>query len=160
MTRAARIPYSPAEMRWLEENRLMVIGDYHRAFVAAFGRADVTAAHLHGLRKRKGWKVGPELARGRMLGRHTKYSAAEVDWLRDNCTLVIGEYHRAFCERFKRSDITAGAAGLPQKTQVENGPRRTLQQGRRAVDERQEAPVQCEPREDAVQKGVPHRRRR
>ena len=67
MTRS-RIPYSPAEMRWLEENRLMVIGDYHRAFVEAFGRADVTAAHLHGLRKRKGWKVGPELARGLEAG--------------------------------------------------------------------------------------------
>jgi hypothetical protein len=109
MTRRSRVPYSRAEMQWLEDNRLMVIGDYHRAFVEAFGRADVTAAHLHSLRKRKGWKVGPELARVRMLGRHTKYSAAEVAWLRDNRTMVISAYHRAFCERFERSDVTAGA---------------------------------------------------
>jgi hypothetical protein len=45
-------------MEWLEANRLMVISDYHKAFVAAFGRADVTAGHLHALRKRKGWKTG------------------------------------------------------------------------------------------------------
>jgi len=122
MTRARRIPYSPAEMRWLEENRLMVISDYHRGFVAAFGRADVTAAHLHGLRKRLGWKVGPELARVRMLGRHTKYSAAEVGWLRDNCTVVIGEYHRTFCERFNRNDVTkSGLNGFRKKQKWKTG---------------------------------------
>lgn len=52
------ITYSPAQMQWLEENRAMVISDYHAAFVARFDRADVTAAHLHALRKRKGWKTG------------------------------------------------------------------------------------------------------
>lgn len=52
------IPYSADEMRWLEEARTMVISDYHAAFVAEFGRDDVTAAHLHALRKRKGWKTG------------------------------------------------------------------------------------------------------
>jgi hypothetical protein len=58
MTRGLRIPYSQAEMQWLETNHRMVISDYHRAFCAAFGRADVTAPHLHWLRKRRGWKVG------------------------------------------------------------------------------------------------------
>lgn len=107
--KGARIPYSQAEMQWLEANRLLVIGEYHAAFVAAFGRTDVTAAHLHWLRKRKGWKIGRDLSRGRMLGRHTKYSAAEVAWLRDNCAMVISKYHRAFCEEFDRSDVTACA---------------------------------------------------
>ena len=51
------IAYSAAEMAWLEANRLMVISDYHRAFVAAFGR-EVSAANLHALRKRKGWRTG------------------------------------------------------------------------------------------------------
>ncbi|WP_414461777.1 HNH endonuclease signature motif containing protein [Hyphomicrobium sp. DY-1] len=36
----------------------MVIGDYHRAFCAKFGREDISAGHLHALRKRKGWKTG------------------------------------------------------------------------------------------------------
>lgn len=36
----------------------MVIGDYQRAFCTAFGRADVSASNLHGLRKRQGWKTG------------------------------------------------------------------------------------------------------
>lgn len=128
--RLPRIPYSPAELRWLEDNRTMVISHYHRAFVAAFGRADVTAAHLHGLRKRKGWKVGPELARGRMLGRHTKYCETEVAWLRENCTLVIGEYHRAFCERFNRTDVTAGALnGFRKKHKWKTGRDGTFNKG-------------------------------
>lgn len=52
------IVYSAAEMKWLDANRLMVISDYHRAFCKRFGRADVSAANLHSLRKRKGWKTG------------------------------------------------------------------------------------------------------
>lgn len=57
-TRCPHIIYSAAELAWLEANKTMVISDYHAAFVAAFGRDDVTAAHLHGLRKRKGWRTG------------------------------------------------------------------------------------------------------
>jgi hypothetical protein len=52
------IIYSAEEMAWLEANRLMVISDYARAFAERFGRGDVTAVHLHSLRKRKGWKTG------------------------------------------------------------------------------------------------------
>lgn len=53
-----RIPYSAAEMAWLEANYRMVISDYHAAFVAEFGRADVSPLNLNQLRKRKGWKTG------------------------------------------------------------------------------------------------------
>lgn len=52
------IRYSAAEMSWLEANRLMVISDYHRAFVETFGRDDVSLVNLHSLRKRKGWSTG------------------------------------------------------------------------------------------------------
>lgn len=41
------IPYSADEMAWLEANRLMVISDYHAAFVARFGRDDVSLINLH-----------------------------------------------------------------------------------------------------------------
>lgn len=51
------IQYSAEEMAWLEANRTLPIGDYHAAFCAAFDR-DITAAALHSLRKRKGWKTG------------------------------------------------------------------------------------------------------
>lgn len=100
-----RIIYSDAEMAWLEANRMMVISDYHAAFVSRFGRLDVSAANLHGLRKRKGWKVGRE--KGRVVGRHRRYSTAEIEWLRDNCTLPITEYHRAFVVAFARPDVSA-----------------------------------------------------
>ena len=100
-----RIDYSDAEMDWLESNRAMIISDYHRAFVKAFDRADVTAAHLHGLRKRKGWLVGR--ASGRFKGRRIKYNDAEMVWLRANSTLPIAEYHREFLKAFPRDDVTA-----------------------------------------------------
>lgn len=128
--RGGRILYSAAEWRWLEANRLMVISDYHTAFCAAFNRADVSAANLHGLRKRKGWKIGPDLARGRMVGRHTKYSAAEFMWLRDNCTMKIGDYHRAFCEQFNRTDITKSALiGFRKKYKWKTGRDGTFNKG-------------------------------
>lgn len=52
-----QIIYSAEEMAWLEANRLLPISGYHAAFCAAFGR-DVSAANLHALRKRKGWRTG------------------------------------------------------------------------------------------------------
>lgn len=103
--RSRRIPYNAAEMAWLEANRTLVISDYHREFVAAFERGDVTAAHLHGLRKRMNWKVGR--AAGRYVGRRRRYSPAEIAWLADNRTMPIGAYHRAFCVVFCRDDVTA-----------------------------------------------------
>jgi hypothetical protein len=107
--RGIRITYTADEMAWLETNRAMVISDYHAAFCKQFARADVTAAHLHGLRKRKKWKVGR--AHGRLAGRKHKrrmpVSAAELAWLRDNCTLPIADYHQEFCKAFRREDLLA-----------------------------------------------------
>lgn len=103
MTRRS-IKYSTAEMLWLEANRMMVISDYHNAFCTKFKREDVLAAHLHGLRKRKGWKVGR--VPGRFVGRHLLFNTVEIVWLRDNCTMQINDYHRAFCAEFSRDDIS------------------------------------------------------
>ncbi len=52
------IRYSATEMKWLEANRTLPIGDYHREFSSTFQRDDVSAGNLHALRKRKGWKTG------------------------------------------------------------------------------------------------------
>lgn len=51
------IEYSKAELRWLEANRTLPIGDYASQFCAKFSR-EVTAQNLHALRKRNGWKTG------------------------------------------------------------------------------------------------------
>jgi hypothetical protein len=98
-----RIDYSTEEMAWLEANRMMVISDYHRAFCAEFGRDDVSALNLHGLRKRMGWKTGRE--GDRYKGRHRKFSAEEMAWLQANCTLPVREYHTAFMAAFPREDV-------------------------------------------------------
>lgn len=103
--RRGPIPYSAAEMAWLQANYRMVISDYHAAFVAEFGRSDVELTHLNQLRKRKGWKVGRD--GGRYVGRLRKFTGAEISWLRENCTMPICEYHQAFQEQFQRDDMTA-----------------------------------------------------
>lgn len=51
------IVYSDAELGWLKDNRELPISEYAARFNGAFGR-DVSAANLHALRKRKGWKTG------------------------------------------------------------------------------------------------------
>ncbi|MEQ9634791.1 MAG: HNH endonuclease signature motif containing protein [Devosia marina] len=101
--RGQRIIYNAAEMAWLEANRMMVISDYHRAFVDTFGRSEVSALNLHGLRKRKGWKTGRE--GDRYKGRHRKFSAEELAWLEANRTLPISEYFAAFVAAFPREDV-------------------------------------------------------
>lgn len=100
------IAYSAEEMTWLEENRMMVISDYHAAFQAAFARPEISAMNLHSLRKRKGWKTGRE--GDRYKGRHRKFSAAEMEWLEANKLLPIADYHRAFVSAFPREDVRAG----------------------------------------------------
>ena len=98
------IRYSAEELAWLDSHRDMVISDYHAAFVAAFGRADVSAQNLHALRKRKGWKVGraPERYRGRNL----KYSPVERDWVRSHISLSNEALHAGFVATFGRSDVS------------------------------------------------------
>lgn len=109
------IRYTDEEMAWLETNRMLVISDYHRGFIEAFGRHDVSAPNLHGLRKRKGWKVGR--APGRTAGRLRKFSPREIAWLSDNRGLPIADYHRAFRSLFARDDVTAEALHALRKRQ-------------------------------------------
>ncbi|MFN3425920.1 MAG: HNH endonuclease, partial [Novosphingobium meiothermophilum] len=41
-----------------------------------------------------------------MKGHHIRYSDAELRWLKANCTMVVGDWHRTFCAKFKRTDIS------------------------------------------------------
>lgn len=111
--RRGRIPYSAAEMAWLEANYRMVISDYHRAFVEQFGRTDVELTHLNQLRKRKGWKVGRD--GGRYKGRLRIYTKAEMDWLEANRLLPIADYHRQFVETFGREATAVALHGLRKR---------------------------------------------
>lgn len=111
--RRGAIPYSTAEMEWLEANFRMVISDYHRAFVSLFGRIDVEMTHLHQLRKRKGWKVGRD--GGRYKGRLRIYSLEEMVWLEGNRTLPIADYHRQFVAKFGRAVTACALQGLRKR---------------------------------------------
>jgi len=52
------IPYSAAELAFVEARRTMPRADLHALFVAQFGRDDVSRANLTALCKRKGWLTG------------------------------------------------------------------------------------------------------
>lgn len=52
------IKYTEAQQVWLKAKRKLPIAEYHAGFCKRFRRDDVTAVHLHALRKRKGWKTG------------------------------------------------------------------------------------------------------
>lgn len=137
--RRSPIIYSDDEMQWLEANRMMVISDYHRAFVTEFGRDDVTAQHLHSLRKRKGWKVGRDPSRYK--GRRLKYSDAEIAWLRENCTLPIQEYHQAFLATFGRDDTTAAMLhGLRKREGWKTGRTGQFEKGHVSANKGQRCP--------------------
>lgn len=41
-----------------------------------------------------------------MKGRNIPYSTSEMAWLEANHTMVIGDYHRAFCKTFRRVDVS------------------------------------------------------
>jgi hypothetical protein len=154
--RRGSIPYSEAEMQWLDANRMMILGDYHRAFVQRFERDDVTAAHLNGLRKRKGWKVGR--AKGRYVGRHTRFSDVEIAWLRDNCTMMISDYHKAFCAAFGRDDVSAGNLhGLRKREGWKTGRTGQFEKGREPANKGKTMPYNANSARTRFKAGaIPH----
>lgn len=113
------IPYNAVEMAWLEENRAMVISDLHSAFVAKFGRRDVSAANLHSLRKRKGWKTG-------RTGQFAKGQAAHNKGKK--CPPGVGGRHpNARRTQFKKGERT----GIAQKNYKPIGFERISEDGYR-----------------------------
>lgn len=52
------IPYSAAELAFIEARRTLPRTELHAAFVAEFDRGDVSLANLTALCKRKGWLTG------------------------------------------------------------------------------------------------------
>lgn len=52
------ISYSADELAWIEARRQAPRDETHRAFCAAFDRADVSLSNLNSLCKRKGWLTG------------------------------------------------------------------------------------------------------
>lgn len=57
MTGRPWIAYSVEELAWLKANCQLQIGDYARAFNAAFSR-EISPQNLNAVRKRNGWRTG------------------------------------------------------------------------------------------------------
>ncbi len=42
-----------------------------------------------------------------MRGHWIKYTQEQLDWVKEHCTLVIGDLHAKFCQTFDRHDVSA-----------------------------------------------------
>ncbi|MBA43596.1 MAG: HNH endonuclease [Magnetococcales bacterium] len=58
MTKRTSIPYSDAELAWIEKHKTLVRREAHKKFVKKFGRTDVSLKNYNALCKRKGWMTG------------------------------------------------------------------------------------------------------
>ncbi len=94
------IPYSATEMAFIEARKGMPRKYLQAAFVEAFGRNDVTEAHLKSLCTRKGWTTG----RAPIVP--VEYSQAEMEFVEANQAMPRKELHAAFAEAFGRRDVT------------------------------------------------------
>lgn len=56
--KGAAIPYSAAELTWIEAHHRLTRRELHAQFVARFERTDVSQQNLTALCKRKGWLTG------------------------------------------------------------------------------------------------------
>lgn len=56
--KGSKIPYSPAELAWIEARKEMPRAEVHAEFQEAFERPDVSLANYHALCKRRGWLTG------------------------------------------------------------------------------------------------------
>lgn len=94
--------YSKAELAFIRRRRKMPRRGLHAAFVAAFGRRDVSLENIKQLCTRNGWATDPSERRRRTKGR-TKYSKAERMFLRRRQGMPRRELHAAFVEKFQRA---------------------------------------------------------
>lgn len=99
-----RIPYSRAELRFVERRKDMFRKELHAAFVARFGRADVSVDNLKQLCQRNGWFTPPR--KGRTKGRARSYSKDELAFIKRRQALPRRALHAAFVERFGRSELS------------------------------------------------------
>lgn len=103
--RSRPIPYSDAELRWIEKNKLLSRRDMASRFAEKFDRQDVTENHLKGLCTRKGWSAGTA-GRSRNKGKSTIFTPDQIEWLKDHATLSRADTHVQFCKAFPDAGIT------------------------------------------------------
>jgi hypothetical protein len=58
MAKGRHNTYTPEQLAWIEANRSMLRPEAHKAFVARFGRPEITLGAYAGLCKRNGWTTG------------------------------------------------------------------------------------------------------
>lgn len=112
--------YSKAELSFISRRRKMPRRDLHAAFVAKFRRKDVSLENIKQLCTRKGWATDPKQRRRRALGR-TKFSKAELAFIRSRQTVPRRELHAAYVEKFQRQISLAGFKALCKRLGLRTG---------------------------------------
>lgn len=102
------IAFSAPELAFIEAHKTDYRTDAHKAFVATFGRGDVSLANYAAVAKRNGWLTG-RTARCGTGGRRRLYSAAEVAFVRGQPADSRKAMHAAFVAACARDDVSLRA---------------------------------------------------
>ena len=110
--------------------------DLHAAFVEQFGRRDISFNNIKQLCTRHGWATDPHERRQRTKGR-TKFSKAELRFIKLRQTTPRRELHTAFVEQFEREmRRKLRRAAEAAEPRVEHAPERLGQERERVGRER------------------------
>jgi hypothetical protein len=112
--------YSRAELTFISRRRKMPRRDLHAAFVAKFRRKDVSLDNIRQLCTRNGWATDPRQRRRRGLGR-TKFSKAELTFIKRRQTMPRRELHATFVEKFLREISLEGFKALCDRRGLRTG---------------------------------------
>jgi len=93
--------YSKSELAFISRQRKMSRHELHAAFLEKFRRRDVSLNNIKQLCVRNGWATDPFERRRRTLGR-TKFTKAELTFIRRRQQTPRRELHAAFIEKFPR----------------------------------------------------------
>lgn len=112
--------FTKAELAFISRRRKLSRRDLHAAFVAKFRRKDVSLANIKQLCTRRGWMTDPRQRRRRTVGR-TKFSKAELAFIKRRETMPRRELHAAFVERFRREISLEGFKALCDRLKLRTG---------------------------------------
>lgn len=112
--------YSKAELAFIKRRRRMPRRELHAAFVAKFRRKDVSFNNIKQLCTRNGWATDPRQRRRRTVGR-TKFSKAELAFIKRRQAMPRRELHATFVEQFQREISLEGFKALCDRLGLRTG---------------------------------------
>jgi hypothetical protein len=148
--------YSKAELAFISRRRKLSRRDLQAAFVAAFGRRDVTVENIRQLCMRNGWQTDPRQRRRRTLGR-TKFSKSEQAFLRRRQQMPRRELHAAYVEKFGREISLEALKALCDRLGLRTGRTGGFEKGMVPANKGKKMPFNANSARTQFKKGQPCR---